>query len=225
MRIPVEEIHPRITFCEQQNEYFKYHGKYHRNQHLKTRLQEAWRKNNEEAEKQILAIIQRERDKSFWRKLNYTLGKPRAGACFQVQVEDANRESQEYTTQDKIHDAIWNNIHLTRFYLAEAALICEGRLRGTFGYNPVCPTASAILDGTFVYPPWFDEPTREILQECAVIRQTVPKDSVTLTITAEEWSGHWRKANESTSSSISGRHFGHYKAGLQNQYIAYIHAL
>ena len=82
-----------------------------------------------------------------------------------------------------------------------------------------------ILDGTFVYPPWFDKPTREIFQECAVIRQRVPKDSVTLTITAEEWSGHWRKANESTSSSISGRHFGHYKAGLQNQYIAYIHAL
>jgi hypothetical protein len=28
-----------------------------------------------------------------------------------------------------------------------------------------------------------------------------------------------------TSSSISGRHFGHYKAGLQNQYITYLHAL
>jgi hypothetical protein len=153
MRIPVEEIHRRITFCKQQNKYFKCHGKYHRNQHLKTRLQEARRKNNEEAEKQILAFIQRERDKSFWRKLNYTLGKPRAGACFQVQVEDANGESQDYTTQDEIHKAIWNNIHLTRFYLAEAAPICEGRLRGTFGYNAVCPRASAILNGTFVYPP------------------------------------------------------------------------
>jgi hypothetical protein len=76
---------------------------------------------------------------------------------------------QEFTAQDEIHKAIWDNIHLTRFYLAEAAPICTGVLRGTFGYNAICPTTTAILDGTYVYPPWFDDPTREILQECAVI--------------------------------------------------------
>jgi hypothetical protein len=121
--------------------------------------------------------------------------------------------------------AIWNNIHLTRFYLAEATPICAGRLRGTFGYNAVCPRANAILGRTFIYPPWFDEPTREILQECAIIQTKVPKDSVSLIITPEDWTGHWMRAKESTSSSISGRHFGHYKAGLRNQYITYLHAL
>jgi hypothetical protein len=66
---------------------------------------------------------------------------------------------------------------------------------------------------------------REILQECAAIRTKVPKDSVQLTISPEDWINHWQGAKESTSSSILGRHFGHYKAGLQNQYITYLHAL
>jgi hypothetical protein len=75
-------------------------------------LQEARDREYDKAEKQILSIIQWERDQWFWRKVNYNLGKPWAGACFQVQVEDQNGESQEFTTQDEIHEAIWNNIHL-----------------------------------------------------------------------------------------------------------------
>ncbi len=79
------------------------------------------------------------------------------------------------------------------------------RLASTFGYNAtVCPMAEAILNGSYVYPPWFDDPTQEILQECAAIRAIVPKESVQLTITPEEWKGHWGCAKESTSSSISG---------------------
>jgi hypothetical protein len=35
-----------------------------------------------------------------------------------------------------------------------------------------------ILDGTFDYPPDFNDANREILQECPKIRLLVPKDSV-----------------------------------------------
>jgi hypothetical protein len=31
-------------------------------------------------EKEILAIIQREKDRSFWRRINYVMGKPRGGS-------------------------------------------------------------------------------------------------------------------------------------------------
>jgi hypothetical protein len=46
-----------------------------------------------------------------------------------------------------------------------------------------------------------------------------------MTITPVDWSNHWHSAREETSSSISGRHFGHYKAGLQSQYVSYLQAL
>jgi hypothetical protein len=44
-------------------------------------------------------------------------------------------------------------------------------------------------------------------------------------ITPNAWQGHWSKAMEKTSSSVSGRHFGHYIAGMKSEHITYLHAL
>ena len=167
-------------------------------------METAKEKEDEEAERQILAIIQREKDKSFWRRLNYALGKPRGGACFKVQVEQAEGTVEEICGKEDLHEAIWENIHRKRFYLAEDAPMCSGPLRGLFGYNSVTPIAKAILEGTYQYPPDFDEATKEILQECVLICICVPKNSVTTTITPEDWTNHWRRAREETSSSTSG---------------------
>jgi hypothetical protein len=48
---------------------------------------------------------------------------------------------------------------------------------------------------------------------------------VNTTITKEDWDNHWSRAKEETSSSLSRRHFGHYKAGLRSYYIKYLQAL
>ncbi len=97
----------------------------------------------------ILAIIQREKDRSFWQRLNYALSKPRGGACFKVQVEQAEGTVEEISGKEDLHEAIWDNIHHRRFYLAEEAPMCSGSLRGTFGYNSVTPMAKANLEGTY----------------------------------------------------------------------------
>ncbi len=97
--------------------------------------------------------------------------------------------------------------------------------QGRIGYNSVMPTAKAILKGTYHYPSEFDEATKEILQECALIHLCVPKNSVSITITSGDWSNHWCPAWEETSSSISSQHFGHYKASLLLQYVSYLQAL
>ncbi len=121
-------------------------------------------------------------NRSFW----HALGKPRGRACFKVHVDQGDRNVQEYTEKEQLQEAIWNNIHQKRFYLAEEAPLCSGPLRGSFGYNAVSPIAKMILDGTFDYPPDFDNATKEILQECAKIRLLVPKDSVGTSITKED---------------------------------------
>ena len=225
MSLSIEEIFLRLKACVDQCDHFRKNGKYYRRKHLYRQLETAKEREDEEAERQILAIIQREKDKSFWRRLNYARGKPRGGACFKVQVEQAEGTVEEISGKEDLHEAIWENIHRKRFYLAEEAPMCSGPLRGLFGYNSVTPIAKAILQGTCQYPPDFDEATKEILQECALIRIRVPKNSVTTTITPEDWTNHWRRAREETSSSTSGRHFGHYKAGLQSQYVSYLQAL
>jgi hypothetical protein len=40
----------------------------------------------------------------------------------------------EIKGKEKLHDAIWDNIHCKLFYLAKEAPMCSGSLRGAFGY-------------------------------------------------------------------------------------------
>jgi hypothetical protein len=80
----------------------------------------------------------------------------------------------------RTHESIWDNIHCKRFYFSEEAPMCTGplRVRGIFGYNSITPTARDIMEGIYYYPPEFDEATKEILQECALICLQVPKNLV-----------------------------------------------
>jgi hypothetical protein len=126
--------------------------------------------------------------------LNYIMGKPRAGLVRRVLVENKDQEGTltENTTQESLQQAFFDNIHQKRFFLAEVAPICTGKLRGQFGYNAVTRTAKAILDRTYVYPEDFDQATKEICLECARIQCMIPKDSLNTTITKEEWRRQWK---------------------------------
>ncbi len=161
--LTIRKIEMHLNTCVTQCDYFRKHSKAYRRKHLSQRLDAAKKKEDEEAAKKIMAIIQREKDRSFWRLLNYALGKPRGGACFKVQVNQGDGTVQKYAEKEQLQEAIWNNIHRKRFYLAEEAPLCSGLLRGSFGYNAVSPIARMILDGTFDNPPDLDKATKEIL--------------------------------------------------------------
>jgi hypothetical protein len=60
-------------------------------------LSAAREKDDEEAANQILAIIQQKKERKYWRRINYALGKPKGGACFKVQVENPDGTVEEYT--------------------------------------------------------------------------------------------------------------------------------
>jgi hypothetical protein len=53
----------------------------------------------------------------------------------------------------------------------------------------------------------------------------IPEDLVATTITPEAWQGHWSKSKEKTSSSFSGRHLGHFIAGLRLDHVTVLHVL
>ncbi len=66
---------------------------------------------NDNREKEILAIIQREKDRSFWRGLNYVMGKPPAGSVRRVLVKNRDQEGTltENTTQESVQQAVFDN--------------------------------------------------------------------------------------------------------------------
>jgi hypothetical protein len=182
-------------------------------------------KGRREAEQKIFEIIQREKERAFWRRLNYSMRKGRGRAVREVQTELPDGTVKEATTQREVETAIWDEIHGKRFYLAEQAPICKGKLRGDFGYLGNTPAAKEVLEGSYVFPADCHEGTKDLLQEAAKLRQLIPENSVETKITKEHWAKVWRTRKENTSSSKSQLHFGHYKAGTSSEIICHHHAL
>ncbi len=77
--------------------------------------------------------------------------------------------------------------------------------------------AKAIITGTYDIPSTLDPATAMILKEIGKLgTKIVNGDSNEIIITPEDFKGFWKKVNEFTSSSMSGVHYGHYKATIQD---------
>ena len=225
LQLSLREVRKRLQISRQKCDYYKKHGHRYRRQHLNRRLEAAKVRCDEDAETKILAIIQREKDRSYWRRLNYNMSKPTGRSVRVVQTSDEDGGVTEYDTQRSVENGIWDGIHGKRFYLAEQAPICQGRLRGDFGYNAATISARQVLDGTYEFPADCDTSTVALLKECRKIRKVIPQDSVSTRFTREHWQQRWRKAKEKTSSSQSGLHFAHYIAGAESDVISHTHSL
>jgi hypothetical protein len=136
---------------------------------LEKRLTVARIKRNSKAEKQILELIEWEKQRVFWRQLNYLMRKNKGSSVKSAQIQDDEGGVTEFTAQKEVEGAIWSEIHGKRFYLAEQAPICQGGLRGEFGYMANIVAAQEVLDG--VYMPEKDEHqgTLELFEKIARI--------------------------------------------------------
>ncbi len=65
----IQEIYYRLKACLSRCKHFRKNGHYYWRKHLYSCLEVAKEKKDEEAACQILAIIQREKDKRFWRRM------------------------------------------------------------------------------------------------------------------------------------------------------------
>ncbi len=130
------------------------------------------------------------------------MGKPHGGSVHRVLVNNRDQAGTltENITQESVQEAMFTNIHRRQFFLAEAAPICTGNLRGKFGYNAVTRTAKAILNGTYKFPPDFDQATKEICEECARIWEMIPINSMDIIITKELWRRQWKGQRKATLS-------------------------
>lgn len=225
MKLTRTEVRERLKICEEKCKYFQKHGGKFRQQHLQTRLSKAKARKNKVAEQQILNILRREKDQALWRRLNFSMAKRQGRSVRMVQWAEEDGAIIEAMTQQAVENSIWEDIHGKRFHIAEQAPICQGRLRGQFGYMASTPSAQAVLNRTYDYPEDMHEGMQELLREALYIRQIIPKDSVSSMITRSELAEKWRKANEKTSSSASTIHFGHYIAGAQSDIVSHHDAL
>jgi hypothetical protein len=75
LQIPIKEIVIRLEACKKECLFYREHGKRFRRKHLEERKRVAKDNGNKEAFTSISAIIQREHQQDFWRRLNCVTGK------------------------------------------------------------------------------------------------------------------------------------------------------
>jgi hypothetical protein len=96
------EVQERLRVCEEKCDYFRKHGRAYQKKHLKNRLSVARKNKNKGAEQKILAIINRERERAFWRRLNYTMSRRNGQSIRMVQVRQDDGTVLEATTQREV---------------------------------------------------------------------------------------------------------------------------
>ena len=97
-----------------------------------------------------------------------------------------------------------------RFQLGTSAPASQGPLREALGHLSDTAAAQEILSGTYRFPPDSAKAMVHLLKETAAMRLKYLQDD--LQLTTKDFMDFWYGAKEKTSSSLSGRHFGHFKA-------------
>ena len=115
--LTVPEILEKLKHCESQCEYFKRHGKKYRYRHLAKRAQAARDRDDEEVAKKIEAIIKREKERAWWRRLTFVTGKKRSRSVTSVQVDEGKgivserlpsmRSNKRFSRQSMGNDTRW----------------------------------------------------------------------------------------------------------------------
>ncbi len=72
--------------CKRKCQFYQENGKHFRTKHLNERLHLAERRGDKEAMEKIAAIIQQEKQRSFWHRLNYVTGKKCTWSATSIQV-------------------------------------------------------------------------------------------------------------------------------------------
>ena len=114
--------------------------------------------------------------------------KKRQGKSVRMVTEElGGGATREHQDQTQVEEAIFSNIQEKRFYAAEHAPICNGRLRGEFGYLADTVTGDEVLEGTYNYSEGLHPATKELLEECARIKAWVPENSANNFVGGREW--------------------------------------
>jgi hypothetical protein len=129
-----------------------------------------------------------------------------------------NGEVKEFQEQDEVERAIQEECEV-RFTLAHSAPIMSNLLGEKLRYLSDEDIARQIITGTYVIPVDLDPATKMILEEIGRMGvKIVNEEGAEIVITPEDFKQFWRRVNEFTSSSMSGVHYGHYKAAAMDKF-------
>ena len=98
-------------------------------------------------------------------------------------------------------------------------------LLSDLGFLSDTNTTKHILNGTYICPEGVDAYTKNFIASLQITAPIDPTDFIPNTVSLQDYQAHWKWSKECTSSSISGLHFGHWKAAAESNFLYKLHAL
>ena len=171
------------------------------------------------AAREIRNIRRNEETRNSWRAINRSKGKSFSKGISQVEME-VDGEWKTVTERNQVEPAIMAN-NSKRFNLTLTTPLMSRHSVNKFGYLAETADAHKLLNGQHTHDPNLDEFTNKFL---SFISRHSSGDRLSGEVTRDQFVYCWRSAREKTSSSISGRHFGHYKAASRSTHLSELHA-
>ncbi len=125
-----------------------------------------------------------------------------------------NGEVKDYIVQEDVEQAIQRECKIC-FTLAHSAPIMKSLLGDRLRYLSDKSLARSIIMGTYEFPLDLDPATRLVLEEIGKLGiKIIYGEGSKIVIMPNNFKHFWQKVNEFISSSMSGVHYGHYKAAI-----------
>ena len=174
---------------------------------------------SEKAKKEYTQILMHEESRRCWRAINNSRGKKPQNGISAVTVKE-NDAWKQIDSKEEVEEAIMSN-NSARFHLTGDTPLMQPDAVGKIGYLAEASTAHSVMEGKFRSDDKLDDTTNHFLQFVSR-REALP--SIPAQITPDEFASYWNAAREKTASSMSGRHFGHYKAAAKCDTLCKVHA-
>ena len=167
----------------------------------------------------ILNKIKSEEAKKMWFHISQSMKGQRSGSIMKVQKIGPDGVVMESGSKEETENMIFEETEF-RFKLAADAPISATELIHKLGHLADTEIAAQIVESNYDIKEDIDDETRAIIEEIGALGVELTNGKVSIIITPEEFSAYWKKSREGISSSISGIHFGHYKAAATSHVLS-----
>ena len=164
-------------------------------------------------------ILRNEETRRSWRSINKGRGKVLQKGISQVIIQE-NGQDKLLTDRQQVESAIMEN-NSKRFHLTDSTPFMTEPLVSEVGFLANTPFVRSILAGDFKEDHRLDKHTNDFLR---FLGNHASLNPISHEVSTTDFQQYWRKAKERTSSSISGRHFGHYVAASHCDAISELHS-
>lgn len=217
-----QEIESRLVACMQHIYDLRQQAPTLRKRHLQWCLNRAQKKSDHNASKEIQDIIKAEARRRQQRRINAQI-KSRSGFAVTSVKVDTPAGEITYTSRDQIEQLTSHHLR-QRFSLGQRAPLHRGSLFQDFGTLGNTEATEQLFNGTYEFPEGCDIATMHYLQEATRIKTALQQTpAIQQEVSTQDFITFWSSAKESTSSSKSGRHFGHYKAIINDPSLVSLH--